>query len=611
MCGICGWVDKDHVDKDILLSMCQELRHRGPDAQQVEIIRNVGLGHARLSIIDLRDAANQPMSNEDKSKWLVYNGEFYTFQPYREELLKKGHHFISRTDSEVLLHLYEEDGPDFIKKLRGMFAFGIWDDEEKRLMLGRDQVGIKPLYYYQKGGTFLFASELKTLLQHPSVEKELNFEAVNYYFMLGYIPRELCIYKNIKKLLPGHYLLFKDGAITTHCYWNLPESIPSVVKTEEEYTDELLGLLNESVRMQLVSDVPLGVFLSGGVDSSIVASLMAKNTNTPVKTFSIGFKEAKYNELAYARRIAKHIGSDHHEFIVSLDQVEAIEKLAYFFDEPFADSSAIPTYFVSKMAREHVTVVLSGDGGDELFGGYNWYSWVLQKNRFNVIPKKWRQVISTIANVPAGSFKGKHFLQSLSYNEFETFFERTSFFASNELSKLLPGEYHHKYIKDYQVFYNSQGDDTLNRLTKTDFRYYLPDDILTKVDRASMAVSLEARVPLLDHKVCEFAFNLPNAFKIRNNSKKYLLKKVAGRLLPKDFPLERKQGFSIPLREWMRGDLGDMCMDLVRSRSGSSTFINQTYIESLFQEHKAGVRNNAQKLWAILCFYIWQRNNGF
>lgn len=606
MCGICGWVDNGHVDKEILLSMCQKLRHRGPDAQQIKILGNVGLGHARLSIIDLRDAANQPISNEDKSKWLVYNGEFYTFQPYREELLRKGHHFISRTDSEVLLHLYEEDGPDFVKNLRGMFAFGIWDNEEKRLMLGRDQVGIKPLYYYQNSRTFLFASELKALLQHPSVERELNFEAVNYYFMLGYIPRELCIYKNIKKLLPGHYLLFKDGAITTHCYWNLPESLPSVVKTEGGYTDELFELLNESVRMQLVSDVPLGVFLSGGVDSSIVAALMAKNTNTPVKTFSIGFKEAKYNELNYARRVAKHIGSDHHEFIVSLDQVEAIEKLAYFFDEPFADSSAIPTYFVSKMAKEYVTVVLSGDGGDELFGGYNWYSWVLQKNKFNVIPKKLRQLISTSTDLTSRRFKGKHFLKSLSYDEFETFLERTNFFSCEELSKLLPMEYNNKYVEDYKDFYTSQGSDTLARLTKTDFRFYLPDDILTKVDRASMAVSLEARVPILDHKICEFAFRLPNSFKIKNNSKKYLLKKVARRLLPNDFPLERKQGFSIPLSEWMKEKAGEMCMDLVRSQREKGTIFNCGYVEKLYNEHKTGYRNHANKLWAILCFCTWQ-----
>ncbi|MCP4270024.1 MAG: asparagine synthase (glutamine-hydrolyzing) [Candidatus Brocadiaceae bacterium] len=605
MCGICGWVDNKPVHPEIINKMCNQLRHRGPDVQQVKVLNNVGLGHTRLSIIDLSNSANQPMPNENRTKWLVYNGEFYSFQPYREELCKKGHRFISHTDSEVLLHLYEEEGPDFVKKIRGMFAFGLWDACEQQMMIARDRVGIKPLYYYHKGSTFLFASELKALLQHPSVERELNIEAVNYYFMLGYIPRELCIFKNIKKLLPGHYLLFKDGDITTHCYWNLPVQNTSIIKSEEEYIDELLELLNESVRIRLISDVPLGVFLSGGVDSSIIAALMAKNTNTPVKTFSIGFEEAKYNELSYARRIARHIDSDHNEFIVSLDQVEAIEKLVHFHDEPFADSSAIPTYFVSKLAREHVTVVLSGDGGDELFGGYNWYSWVLQQNKFNVIPQIWRQAISAIASLPVGNFKGKHLLQSLSLNEFETFFERTSFFSGNELSKLLPAAYNHDHLKDYQLFFETQGSNILDRLTKTDFRYYLPDDILTKVDRASMAVSLEARLPILDHKVCEFAFNLPNSFKIKNNSKKYLLKKVASKLLPADFPLERKQGFSIPLKEWMQGGLGELYMDLLSGKNIITDTLNIKYVQDLQKEHTMGTRDHSQRLWAVLMYCFW------
>ncbi|MCK5509106.1 MAG: asparagine synthase (glutamine-hydrolyzing) [Desulfobacterales bacterium] len=604
MCGICGWIDTDQVVQEILVSMCQELRHRGPDAQQIEIIGNVGLGHARLSIIDLSESANQPIPNEDKSKWLVYNGEFYTFQTYRTDLLRKGHHFISRTDSEVLLHLYEEDGPDFVEKIRGMFAFGIWDDEKKRLMLARDRVGIKPLYYYQKEGTFLFASELKALLQHPSVERELNLEAVNYYFMLGYIPRELCIFKNIRKLLPGHYLLFKDGDITTHCYWSLPQSVTSVLKTEEEYTDELLELLNESVRMRLISDVPLGVFLSGGVDSSIIAALMAKNTDTPVKTFSIGFEEAKYNELTYARRIANHIGSDHNEFIVSLDQVESIEKLAYFYDEPFADSSAIPTYFVSKMAREFVTVVLSGDGGDELFGGYNWYSWVLAQNRYNILPEFLRQSISLAAGISPGKYRGQHFLGVLALDEFNTFLERTGYFVGKELAKLLPDAHTKDCHSQYQVFYNAQGREPLDRLTRTDFHYYLPDDILTKVDRASMSVSLEARVPLLDHKICEFAFQLPSSMKLRHNTKKYLLKKLAAKILPDDFPLERKQGFSIPLQSWMDGEVGTLLSQVVNDGKVKE-IINIPFVVSLLNEHRRNNVDNGQKLWAVLMFGLW------
>lgn len=605
MCGICGWIHKEGVDRKILESMTRRLRHRGPDAQQVEILGSVGLGHARLSIIDLSEQGNQPICNEDKSLYLVYNGEFYNYNDYRENLIKQGHTFKSRTDSEVVLHLFEEEGLDFLQKIRGMFAFAIWNRKNKELLLVRDRVGIKPLYYYHDGRNFIFASELKAILQHPEVSKKIDPDALSAYFTMGYIPREMSIFKSIKKLLPGHYLIFKDTNFDIHRYWLLPEVDRRYdFSDEESLIEELYALLEESVRLRLISDVPLGLFLSGGIDSSIVASLAAKNSTKPIKTFSIGFDTEKYDELFYARTIAEHIGAEHHEFIVSLDDADILNKLMYFYDEPFADSSAIPTYYVSDITRARVKVALSGDGGDELFGGYNWYIWTLKQNELEYLPLFFRNFISNISTILPINYKGRHFLSVLNHNEYETFHERIRFFSEDELSNLLRFPIISKHRDTLKRFYLNAGNDALERMTRTDFSYYLPDDILTKVDRASMAVSLEARVPLLDHKVCEFAFSLPDKFKIRNGIKKYVLKKLAGRLLPPRFQLERKQGFSIPLKEWMQGNLGNTVID-AQHNAEIKCIINEKLVKDLLLQHRSGLADNGQKLWAILIFALW------
>lgn len=603
MCGICGWIDSQYVDRSILEKMTQELYHRGPNAQQIEIFGNVGLGHSRLSIIDLSQNANQPMHNEDKSLWLVYNGEFYNFRDYRDELIKNGHIFQSRTDTEVLLHLFEDEGIKCLEKVRGMFTFAFWDQKEKELVLARDRVGIKPLYYYFDGNNFIFASELKAILKHPGVPRQIDMDSLCVYFRLGYIPQEMSIFRDIRKLLPGHYLRLKNHTVRIERYWGLPQVEVERETDEDALADHLYTLLDESVRLRLVSDVPLGIFLSGGIDSSIVASLAAQNSSAPIKTFSIGFDSEKYNELPYARRIANHIGSEHHELIVSIDEVDVIEKLVVFFDEPFADSSAIPTYYVSKMAREFVIVSLTGDGGDELFGGYNWYSWMLLKNKFDVVPLSLRKALSFMSSIPKNDFRGQHFIKSIGLCEFDAFVERVGFFRQEELNSLLKFGCD-GYFDFYKEFYTASGRSLLERLTRTDFAFYLPDDILVKVDRASMAVALEARVPLLDHKICEFAFSLPDSVKIHGKIKKYLLKKIARKLLPRDFPLERKQGFSIPLSEWMRSRLGDMFMDLIKSET-PRLFLNGTYLENIFRDHKAGRNNNANKLWSVLIFCLW------
>lgn len=607
MCGICGWVSNQKVDRSILETMIGALQHRGPDAQGIKVMGNVGLGHSRLSIIDLSEAANQPMSNEDDTIWLVYNGEFYTFQSYRENLIQKGHHFNSNTDSEVLLHLYEEYGPEFVLKMSGMFAFGLWDKKQNLLMLARDRVGIKPLYYFHQGTTFLFASEMKSLLLHPAISREIDPEALHAYFMFGYIPQNLSIFHCIRKLPAATYLIFKEGQIFINKYWNLPQGVNSYFTgAADEIERELLERLSEAVRMRLISDVPLGVFLSGGLDSSIVATLAASHTVEPIKTFSIGFEEQNFNELPFARMVAKHIGSDHKEFIVRIDETEIADDLAYFYDEPYADSSEIPTYYVSKIAREHVKVVLSGDGGDELFGGYNWYDWVLKVIKLHIFPQWFLSSVSHLSSHFRESYKGKHFLSVLSMDELNVFKERIGIFPDVLRNEILRIPFKEANIGGFEQFYLHSGKSPLSRMSRTDFSYYLPDDILTKVDRASMSVSLEARVPILDHKICEFAFSIPDKFKIKNGRRKYILKEIAKNLLPSGLKLERKQGFSVPLNRWMCGVVGDRVLDSVRQQ-GVSDIINPNLVEVLLRTHRQKNVDHSQKLWAVYMFALWAK----
>jgi len=603
VCGICGVIDKNGINSSVLLNMATALKHRGPDNINIKIVNNAGLGHARLSIIDLSESANQPMSNEDDSIWLVYNGEYYTFKEYRDELINKGHKFKSNTDSEVILHLYEEYGMDFISRLRGMFAIAILDLKIDKLILLRDRVGIKPLYYYYDAGKFLFASEIKSILQYPGINRDMDFESLQTYFTLGYIPGENSVYDKIKKLPPAHVLTYTGKNLEINRYWSLPRVVIS--KDEISAMEELESLLLESVKMRLISDVPLGVLLSGGLDSSLVTSMMAHLSNRPIKTFSISFNEDGFNEISYARSIARHIHSEHYEYKVDLDKSEIIEDLVYYYDEPFADSSAIPTYYVSKMARDHVTVVLSGDGGDELFAGYNWYDWMLKQHYFKGQPGVLKKMISLLSGGIPVDFKGKHFLQSLALDEFDTFYDRTALFTREELKELLKTEFPSDFNNTYRDKYYGYGDTVIQRLTRTDFEYYLPDDILTKVDRSSMANSLEARVPLLDHKICEFAFSLNDNLKIRHNQRKYLLKQVARKWLPADFNFTRKQGFSIPQSEWLKSRYHDRILDLLPH----DNFLNKSYIRRLLKDHRDGERNNSKKLWPILIFLIWQEKN--
>jgi len=614
MCGISGIYNKNSiVQQDQLELMAKALIHRGPDATGYYISENktTGLAHDRLSIIDLSEYANQPMCNEDESVWLVFNGEIYNFKKLRDSLIKKGHHFRSEGDSEILIHLYEEVGIDLLEDLNGMFSFCIFDEKNGRLFIARDRVGIKPLYYYFKNGMFAFSSELKALLKLPEISSDLDLNAIDFYFTVGYIPEDLSILRDIKKLKPAHYIEFNGQDINIKNYWNLESRKYSLNNySEEDLTNLLEDKLRDAVKLRMISDVPIGSFLSGGIDSSLVTTIMAQESENTINTFTIGFKSEEFDETPYAQIIANATKSNHTEHVVEIDAINTLEKLILHFDEPFADSSLIPTYYVSKMAKEHVTVILSGDGGDELFGGYNWYTWVLFLQRLKRKLGSLEKLFPYFGrNLPEHSGL-KHLFSALSLDTASQFLERISFFSMEEKEKLYKNrlkkhreqeksEFH--FLKSFDSFKG----ELIEKMTLTDFHYYLPEDILTKVDRASMAVSLETRVPWLDHKLIEFAYSLPPGFRLNGNKKKYLPKQLAKKILPKNFPLERKQGFCIPLGQWMRGNLGRMLEDELDSKF-LTDYIDTKYVyEILIKSRKFKKNNCGPKLFSVLIFALW------
>ena len=505
MCGIAGFVTDvrgggigRRSAADVLERMCEAIRHRGPDDQGTVVLGTAALGMRRLSIIDL-SGGHQPMSGEDESVTIVFNGEIYNYLEVEPLLEARGHRFKSRSDTEVIVHAYEEFGPACLDLLRGMFAFAIWDDRKQTLFLARDRVGKKPLYYsLTSKGTLVFGSELKSLLRHPEVASEINLEALDAYFTLGYVPDPLTIFSGIHKLPPGHHLTFVDGRITIQQYWDF-EYEPNESYKEQDYLEELRSLLDESVRLRLISDVPLGAFLSGGVDSSTVVALMARNMDQPVKTFSIGFHEDSYNELEFARLTAKKFGTDHHEFFVTPDICEIVDELVWHFDEPFADSSAIPTYMVSKLAREHVKVVLSGDGGDEVFGGYTRYVVEQKRRLFSRVPGFVRKgVMQPLSrSLPHGA-RGRNFLHNIALDPVERYLDSMSIFTGLNRDLLYTDDFKNSLgnrtqtaVRFRELAGNVKTNEAIDTLLYIDSKTYLPGDILTKVDRMSMAVSLE------------------------------------------------------------------------------------------------------------------------
>lgn len=620
MCGIVGTVNADSspIKRDILEKMNKAIFHRGPDEDGFYINNNVGLAMRRLSIIDLA-GGQQPIHNKDKTKWIVYNGEVYNFQELRKDLEKDGHQFYTHSDTEIIIHLYDKYGVDCVQYLRGMFVFAIWDEVEKSLFIARDRVGKKPLLYsHQPNGDLIFGSEFKALLQHPAISREVDAQAIHHYLSYLCVPAPFTAYKAIRKLEPGHWLLWKKGEIKTHRYW-LPDFHSKIKISEPEAEEETLRILREATKMRMISEVPLGAFLSGGVDSSTVVALMAEQSDKPVKTFSIGFEQEDFSELKYAKRVAEHIGAEHHEFIVKPNAIEILPTLVEHYGEPYADSSAIPTYYVSRETRKQVTVALNGDGGDESFAGYERYLAMRLSEKYHYLPKVLRSLIGkAVGTLPTSELKrsrvrdAKRFVRAANLPKVERYFRWVSAIDRDLKETLYTKEFKNQtekydsssFLK--QWFDKSNGNGIVDATMLTDQMTYLPNDLLVKVDIASMANSLEARSPLLDHKLIEFAASLPENIKLKGAENKSLLKKVGSRLVPREVLYRKKMGFGVPINHWLRSELKEYLREnLLSEKFAKRDIVKIDIVRKLVNEHIDENRNHSMQLWTLLMLELW------
>ncbi|MHC4959402.1 MAG: asparagine synthase (glutamine-hydrolyzing) [Planctomycetota bacterium] len=632
MCGIAGFFHRGGraVDPETLLRMTRVLTHRGPDEEGYFLNRHgtttidgapvrgldkegagdVGLGHRRLSIIDLK-SGQQPLSNEDDSVWITFNGEIYNFPELKAELEAKGHRFRTNSDTETIVHAWEEWGEETASRLRGMFAFAIWDENQQRLYLARDRLGKKPLYYAEHDNRFFFGSELKTVLEVPGFPRDIDIEALSDYLSTLYVPAPKSIFKAARKLPQAHYAVVTRDKTIIRPYWDLKFN-PVQEGDAESFGPAIVESLREAVKMRMMSEVPLGAFLSGGVDSSAVVALMAGASDTPVKTSSISFSVAEYDESSYARQIAELFSTEHHEYHVTPEAIPIIEKLAWHYDEPFADSSAVPTYYVSKTARETVTVALSGDGGDENFAGYRRYWFDHRENMARrLVPAALRSsVFGTLSRI---SPRGKKFFGKLSLDPVDAYADHMcSFNDTDKLALLQPdvvealGGY--KTVDMFRDIYNrADAPDHLSRILYLDIKTYLTEDILTKVDRASMAVSLEVRCPVLDHVFMENAAQIPSGLKFKGGEKKYVFKKALEKLLPHDILYRPKMGFGVPLPEWLRGDLKSYARDLVLDGEATKLFLQRPFVERVWNEHQSKVDDRSGEIWRLMMLNLWYR----
>jgi len=629
MCGICGVVNRDRgnpVPPKLLRAMCDTIRHRGPDDEGSFIRGNIALGARRLSIIDVA-GGHQPLSNEDGSIWVAYNGEIYNFQELKQELTAAGHRFATSTDTEVLAHGYEEWGEDIVQRLRGMFAFAIWDKKNDAVRIFRDRLGIKPLYYaLLDNGTLVFGSEIKAILKHPGVPRRLDPQALDMFLTLEYVPAPYSIFRDIRKLPAGSRLRYHQGNIHIDRYWNLvpPSDMNRADASRSrlpELKEELYSLLREAVKMRLISDVPLGAFLSGGIDSSCIVGLMHEAGAAPLKTFSIGFEDASYNELDHARRIARRFSTEHEEFILKPQALELTERLVSHLDEPFGDFSIFPTYMVSEMARRHVTVILSGDGGDEIFGGYDHYQ--AQKLARMMQPFGLDRILPFLAATfpPADKKKGawnkfRRFGQGFANESRLRHLRWMMFLSGPEKARLYSSDFIRRlggitpldHLPPFRDIYRIMPEfDSVSAELYLDLNAYLVDNILVKVDRMSMAASLETRVPLLDHKVVEFIFRLPGRLKLHGLTTKWLFKKSMESLLPRKNIYRSKEGFSIPIKHWLKHELKPMlCDHLSRERIERDGLFDPDTVQKMIDLHMAGRENFSHQLWALLVFSIWK-----
>lgn len=625
MCGISGKLYFDParpVERDVLERMNAALAHRGPDDAGIYCNGPIGLAHRRLSIIDLSPAGHQPMVNEDGTIWIVFNGEIYNFHSLRPDLLRRGHRFCSNTDTEVILHLYEEHGVDCLRFLRGMFAFAIWDGSRRELFLARDRLGAKPLCYQQDAAAFRFASEVKAILQDPQLDPQPEAAGVLQYLTYGYVPGALSAFQGVRRLPPGHYLTCRDGRVEVVRYWRLRRN-RKVQQSEEAWSREIVARLEEAVRLRLVSDVPLGAFLSGGIDSSAVVALMSRAAEGPVKTFSIGFAEPEFDELAYARQVAAQFKTEHHELVVRPDAMAVLPKLAWHFDEPFADSSAVPTYYVAEMTRRHVTVALNGDAGDENFGGYDRYVANLLAASFDRLPgsglargaiRMGLQLFPRAGSRTTRFTRGRRFLEGLAeqperrYARWFCHFygERKAALCTPEFQAI--GEGADELSVLLAAYRNSDAPDFGEATLGVDSGLYLPDDLLVKVDISSMAHSLEARSPFLDHEFMEFAATIPFDLKVRGRTKKYILKRALRGLLPEAILHRPKKGFGVPIARWLRHDLKELVHEtLLSPRCLGRGYFHREMVQRMVDEHVRGIASWHYHLWTLLMLELWHR----
>lgn len=621
MCGIVGRYNfhtKVSVQKEVLQNMCELLAHRGPDGEGTYHKGECGFGHRRLAVIDLTEAAHQPMTSDNDRFVITYNGEIYNFQELRRVLERLGHHFHSQSDTEVVLASYQEYGVKCVEHLRGMFAFAIWDAREQRLFLARDRVGKKPLYYRLHRDGISFASEPKAFLAEPDFQPKVNLEAISHYLTYQYVPSPWSAFQGVQKLSPAHYLIVQCGNMTVERYWKLSYRVPFVGSIEDA-KHELVARLREATAMRLISDVPLGAFLSGGIDSSVIVALMAQIGRATIQTFSIGFEQEAYNELPYAKLVSQQYGTVHHEYVVTPKATELLEKLVWFYNEPFADSSAIPTFYLAEMTRRHVTVALNGDGGDESLFGYDRYVASWYGLWYDRLPKSFRRILERGIHLIPEPYKSKTILSRLKrfvsvlsetperrYGHWMCHFDPVvkNKICTESFLRESGGQDSLGLLNE--VLRNSDAKDFLSQLVDADVNMYLPDDLLVKVDIATMAHGLEARSPFLDHQVMEFCAGLPPAMKLYGMKKKYVLKQAVKTLLPQTILNRPKMGFGVPLDYWFRHELKEMAYDLLLSQQAIQRgYFHRHVIQQLLDEHVSHYRAWHYQLWNLIMLEMW------
>ena len=620
MCGICGilYFDRSRrVNTSSLEAMTDCLAHRGPDDRGIWINRNVGLGHRRLSIIDLSIAGNQPLSNETGDIWITYNGEIYNFLELRKKLEIAGHQFASKTDTEVIIHLYEEERNRCLDFLRGMFAFALWDEKKQKLFIARDRMGQKPIYYFEDKEKLIFASEIKSIFSSGMVKNEIDYEAIYQYLHLGYVPHPKTGFKDIKKLAPGHHIIIKDKKIELKRYYFYEKSFNSKLKlNEEDLSERLVDKLKEATKIRMIADVPVGLLLSGGIDSTAIATL-ASNINGRINTFTVGFEDKFYDERKEAAATAKTLNSVHHEFFIKPDVTAILPRIAEAYDEPFADPSAIPSYYISELASQQVKVVLNGDGGDETFAGYGEYLQGLVGNCLTNIPSFICSLLPKLLNQKSdGKLKSLAQVFSLGGNSIEYIFAHLRLVVPHRklnsilnpefvelVNRLNPVDHLIKYFIGLDI------NDTINRMLAVDQRTFLPDDLLFKIDVATMAHGLEARSPFLDHQLIEFVNRIPGRLKIRGLKKKFILKRAMNGMLPAELLERPKHGFDVPVSGWLKGILKELCKNIIHNNYLVSQLFQKQRLWDMFTEHNNGVYDHGRLFWTIIMLHFWSEQS--